>query len=504
VTAAAPRRKYARALDEKAARKAREDLLTFTQYTFDGEYIVNWHHRLICRALEAFVRGEEDRLIISCPPRHGKSELCSRRLPAWILGRDPDARIIACSYGQDLATDMSRDAKRVVRSEAYQQVFPETQLPERHVVSDDRHAYKNTADLWEIVNYRGRYLARGVGGGITGKGGDFLLVDDPIKDDEEARSPTVRDRTWRWFNKVFKTRGSKDARILIIQTRWHEDDLVGRLERQMREVDEADDWTILNLPALYRDDVDHLHPEDPREPDEALWPYFKTTSDWKAIEETDPEGFAALGQGMPAPPGGAILQTRWTQQRYTELSTTRGRWIWSLDPKGGSTDEGSSEAVLQLWFQPESSSGQAYLVDQIKGIWTQSETEDAMLDAWKGVHGPLWQKAGAKLIEKTGDGPALARRLRDDVPGLELVDPGQASKEQRVRDVMTYWSSGNVYIPEPESNDWTTGFINQITKFPSAARDDQVDAMTQALAELFGVYDDEDNDSPLDRWDELL
>ena len=500
-TPATAKRKYARALDEKARRQARRSLLAFTRYTFDGDYVVNWHHRLICRLLDEFVRGERKRLIINCPPRHGKSELCSRRLPAYILGRHPDARIIACSYGQDLATDMSRDAKRIIQSQAYSRVFPETTLPERHVVADDRHAYKNTADLWEIVDQRGRYLARGVGGGITGKGGDFLLVDDPIKDDEEARSPTVRDRTWRWFNKVFKTRGSKNARILIIQTRWHEDDLVGRLNEQMRQVEEADDWTIVNLPALYRSEVDDLHEEDPRQEGEALWPYFQTADEWRVIEKTDPEGFSALGQGQPAPPGGAIVQTTWTKHRYRELPDHRGEWVWSLDPKGGSTDPNSSEACLQLWLRPDNTPGRAYLVDQITGIWNQPQTEQQLRDAWNGVHGPLWTRASTKLVEDKGGGPALVARLGDDIPGLQTWSPGQKSKQQRVRDVLTYWSSGNIWVPDPESCDWVTDFLSQLTTFPSAARDDMVDAMSQAVAYLFGVYDDGADDNP---WDDLL
>lgn len=495
-------REYARALDEKARRQARESLLDFTRYTFSGDYRVNWHHRLLCRTLDRFVRGEIDRLIVNCPPRHGKSELCSRRLPAYILGRNPDARIIACSYGQDLATDMSRDAKRIIQSDAYQRVFPDTELPSRHVVADDRHAYKNTADLWEIVGHAGRYLARGVGGGITGKGGDFLLVDDPFKDDEEARSPTVRDTVWRWFNKVLKTRASRDARMLIIQTRWHEDDLVGRLKRQMREVDEADDWTIVNFPALYRGGVDDLHPDDPRDEGDALWPWFRDRNDWLAKEKTDPEGFAALGQGMPSPPGGSIIRRDWTDQRFDELPVGRGHWIWALDPKGGSKNEGSSEAALQLWLRPTKHPGRAYLVDQRTGIWSQAETEQRLRDAWKGAFGPLWQKASDKYFEDTGDGPALAERLRDDIPGIQLWSPGTRSKEQRVRDVMTYWSAGNVWLPSAEAREWVPTFVQQLTSFPSAARDDQVDAMTIALANLFDVYgDDEPDRNP---WEGLL
>lgn len=237
-------------LERELVERARDSLLAFTLYTFDGDYEVNWHHRVLAQKLDAFVRGDITRLIITMPPRHGKSELASRRLPAYILGRDPNARIIACSYGLDLALDMSRDAKRVVTSPAYQRVFPDTRLPSAHVVTDSREPYKNTADQWQIVGHRGQYLARGVGGGITGKGGDFLIVDDPIKDDEEAQSETYREKVWRWYTKVFKTRAAKNARILVIMTRWHEDDLVGRLLERARQSSRADQWEVVKFEAL--------------------------------------------------------------------------------------------------------------------------------------------------------------------------------------------------------------------------------------------------------------
>src|SRR5690554_976797 len=410
------------------------------------------------------------------PPRHGKSELASRRFPAWVLGRNPDTKIIACSYALDLALDMSRDAKRIVMDDAYQEIFPETQLSASNVVTDARQAYKNTADQWQIVGHKGQYLARGVGGGITGKGGDFLIVDDPIKDDKQAQSETERENIWRWYTKVLKTRRSKGAGIMIIMTRWHMDDLVGRLVEQAAKDPNADQWEVLTLPAISEEGAGH--PEDPREPGEALWPEFKDEREWLQDKAEDEAGFAALGQQRPAPEGGTIIKTPWMETRWSALPAEKGRWIWSCDPKAGSKDPKSSRVVIQLWYSPRSRPGEVYLVDQVKGVWDQPET---LAEFRRLAKAPLWRNATAKLVENKADGKAIIATLRSQIPGLIPVEP-QGDKVVRCRAVADFWRAGNVWIPEDAH--WLSDFIAELTQCPAAAHDDQVDAMALALSHL--------------------
>lgn len=461
-------------LEEEARDAARESLLAFTLFTFDGEYLSNWHHRLLCEKLEAFERGEIKRLIVCMPPRHGKSELASRRFPAWAMGRDPDKKIIACSYGLDLALDMSRDAKRIVTSDAFRAIFPDTE-----VAAGAQTSYKNTADQWQIVGHKGQYLARGVGGGITGKGGDFLIVDDPIKDDRQAQSATERENIWRWYTKVLKTRRSKGAGILVIMTRWHMDDLVGRLvERAERDAD-ADQWEVLKLPGIAEEG--DAAPGDPRGPGEALWPEFKDEAEWAKDKAEDEAGYASLGQQRPAPEGGAIIKTTWTESRFKSIPAGPGTWIWSCDPKAGSKDPKSSRVVIQLWFQPKLKPGQVFLVDQVKGLWDQPET---IAEFRRLSRLPLWKRATAKLVENKADGKGIVATLKSEIPGLLLVEP-QGDKVVRCKAVSPFWAAGNVWLPDDSISNWVGEFVQELVSFPAAAHDDQVDAMALALSHLF-------------------
>jgi predicted phage terminase large subunit-like protein len=467
-----------------AIERARSSLLAFTLYTFGSDYRVNWHHRVLCDKLDAFERGDIKRLIISMPPRHGKSELASRRLPAYILGRNPDARIIACSYGADLAKDMSRDAKRIVMGDRYSEVFPDTNLPDGNVVTDARHAYKNTADQWQIVNHRGQYLCRGVGGGITGKGGDYLIVDDPIKDDLQAQSEREREKIWDWYTKVFKTRASKDAGILVIMTRWHEGDLVGRLKEQSRQSDLADQWHEVRFPALYEGDDAASEYDVRNKVDEALWPSFRDATTLQSQREEDPDGFAALYQQRPAPPGGRILKTDWLDHRYKELPDARGQFWWACDPKGGSKDPKSSECVIQLWWRSHANPRTLYLVDQRKGIWNQPET----LQMWRELNDlPQWRDASARLVENKGDGPSIKATLQGEIGGIRMVSPkdiggsGASDKELRLRVVSSFWGAGNIVLPHRSIASWIGDFVHQHKTFPASTRDDMVDTSTMAI-----------------------
>lgn len=162
---------------ERRVRQARTNLLDFTRFTMP-EYRVNWHHRLICQKLDEFIEGKNKRLIIACPPRHGKSELVSRRFPAYILGRNPDAKIIACSYGSDLASLLNRDVQRIISSPEYAELFPDTKLNDANVRSTAQENYLRNSDIFEVVNHKGVYRSAGVGGAITGMGGDYLIVDE--------------------------------------------------------------------------------------------------------------------------------------------------------------------------------------------------------------------------------------------------------------------------------------------------------------------------------------
>jgi hypothetical protein len=187
------------------------------------------------------------------PPRHGKSEQGSRRLPAYIFGRKPHAAVIATSYSADLAKLMNRDVQRIIDTPIYGRIFPQTQLCNRKrtdATLSKNQTWIRNSDLFEIVGHRGYYRCAGVGGGITGMGCDFGLIDDPIKNAEEAASEVYREKVWEWYVSTFRTRLSKHGQQLLIMTRWHEDDLAGRLLQLAKSNANADQWRVVSFPAI--------------------------------------------------------------------------------------------------------------------------------------------------------------------------------------------------------------------------------------------------------------
>lgn len=293
---------------------ARNDLLKFTQYT-KPDYETNWHHAAICKVLNDVVRGllpsthpdylldAPKRVILCAPPQTGKSELVSRRLPAYGFGRIPDLTIIGTSYGADLASMMNRDIQRVITSDEYRRIFPNTRLNEVNIRSTSQGQYLRNSDIFEIVNHAGRYRSAGVGGGITGMGMRLGIIDDPIKDQAEAQSETIRNNVWEWYTTTFYTRLGKNGAIVIMHTRWHEDDLVGRLLELQKADPNADQWLVLSFPAIL-DDENARTSTDHRSMGDALWPNKFSLDALAKIKANDPDGFEALQQQRPTKPGG--------------------------------------------------------------------------------------------------------------------------------------------------------------------------------------------------------
>lgn len=269
----------------KFVKRARNDFYAFARYLSPSTYQFNWHHHLLHGQLDRFAKKEIKRLIVTMPPGHGKSEAVSRNLPAYLFGQDPNNRLICCSYNTELARDMNRDVQQILESDAYQRVFGQ------RIGGEGRQ----TADKFDIVGGRGFYRGAGVGGGITGRRFDYGIIDDPIKDREMANSPVYREKVWRWYTSTFYTRQAKDAAILITTTRWHPDDLVGRLLAH-----EPERWEFFCLPAIATGEG---HPQDERQIGEALWPWLRSEEDWSEMERLEPHDFASLGQQNPIAEG---------------------------------------------------------------------------------------------------------------------------------------------------------------------------------------------------------
>jgi hypothetical protein len=223
---------------------ARLTLLDFTTFT-KPDYLTNWHHKVVAGALDKVLAGECRRLLITMPPQNGKTELVSRRFPAYALGRKPNLRIIACSYSDSLAQDISRDVQKVMSTPEYAELFPKVRLAEA------RDAEKRTQGQFDVVGGTGYYIAAGIMGSMTGKTSDIGIVDDPFKNRAEADSETFRDRVYEQYKSAFATRQfGNEGSIIICLTRWHSDDLAGRLLALATSNSDAEQWEVLNFPAV--------------------------------------------------------------------------------------------------------------------------------------------------------------------------------------------------------------------------------------------------------------
>ncbi|MEP3891358.1 MAG: terminase family protein [Hellea sp.] len=271
--------------------EARADLLAFTQYTF-SQYEAAPHHRRIARTLEAVDRGEIDRLMVTMPPRHGKSEEVTIRFPAWALGRNPKRHIITACYNAELASGFGRSVRNILATPAYDKIF-QTQL------ARDSKA----ANRWNTTD-GGAYIAAGVGTAITGRGADIFIIDDPLKDRAEAESELRRQAVWDWYTSTAYTRLMPGGAVIIVQTRWHEDDLAGRLLAHQEKG--GDQWHRLDLPAIDASG-------------QALWPEKYPLSALRRIQAAiGPRDWSALYQQAPSPEDGDFFRREWFDM-FSEL-----------------------------------------------------------------------------------------------------------------------------------------------------------------------------------------
>jgi predicted phage terminase large subunit-like protein len=462
---------------EDAQARARRGLLSFTTYT-KPDFEVTWHNRIMCRELNQFIDGDVENVLILCPPRVGKSEIVSRRMPSYLLGRDPDSQVISASYGFSLAKRMNRDVQRIVTSPEYRELFPNTRLSEKNIRTMANGTWLRNSEIFEVVGHKGYYLCAGVGGSLTGSGGDVALVDDPFKDWKDAFSEVKREGIWEWFTAVLQTRLSKRGRTCITHTRWHEDDLAGRLLQWIKNDPEmAKRWRVVLLRAVKEGTPDE-HPDDPREPGEALWPERFPLDRLERTKRLNPMVWVALYQQRPAPPEGNIVKTKWWQfYRVRPEMEWFDEILISVDlpfkkRKTKKKSQMSDFAVFQLWGKKGS---HFYLLDQVRDRMGYTQQEDEFIALC--VRYPL---AIAKLIEAAANGEALMDRLEGKIAGLIPITP-RGEKAVRAQACAPLVRAGNVFLPHESIAPWIGEYLMEWAVFPAGKNDDQIDATSQAL-----------------------
>ncbi len=439
---------------------AKRRYLPFVQ-RFNPEYLAGWVHIDICQRLEKFVQDVADkkspRLMIFMPPRHGKSQLTSKTLAAWVLGHYPTWEFIQCSYSGSLANKFSRNVRGILRDPLYEGIF-------------NTRLNKDTQgqEMWETTE-GGGLLAAGVGGPITGNGAHILCIDDPVKNREEAESATQREGTWDWYTSTAYTRLAPGGGILVIQTRWHDDDLSGRLLKKQKD-GEGDTWDVVEYPAVaerderFRKKGEALHPE--RYDEKALARIRKVSErDWWALYQQKPiadEGayftrdmFDFYLEDDRPPDDEMVFYDAWDLAVATKEHND-----FSVGIKAGfDRDE-------HLWF-----------TDLLRLNVDTMELVEHIID--------LHQKRKSQItgIERgqidQAIGPFLDKRIRERKAwGLfvEPLKPGKRDKVLRARPIQGMARQGYVHLPHPSWCPWVNDFVNELLRFPAGAFDDQVDA----------------------------
>lgn len=410
----------------------------------------DWHVYLANILVQAVLEGNQ-RLIITAPPRHGKSELTSRWLSTWFLDTFPEKRVILASYAASLSEKWSMQVRDTFDGS------------NRHV--NTRLNPKKTSVKEWYTEQGGGMKAVGTEGSIVGFGGDLVLIDDPHKDWAEVQKSGQRQKKIDWFNGTLYHRLEPNATIILIQTRWNEGDLAGYLLNEHN-----DDWTEIRMPALAEEN-DVLG----RKKGEALCPERYDVERLKKIRvAVGPQVFAGLFQQRPAPAEGNIVKRDWIQYYGGPTgiqAPTDGRQIQSWDTNFGEETNNGSFVVGQVWSDKTG----MFLLDQVRGRWGYV----AIKKEFKKL-ADKWPNARAKYVEKKAAGAPLINDMKGKVKGIIPVNP-RGSKEARLQAVAPYFESGDVWFPHPADCPWVRELVEELVSFPNADNDDQVDALTQAL-----------------------
>lgn len=434
---------------------ARKSYSDYCIYVHRGNWILGKHLEVICKAVEdiIFRRIPQNILLISCPPQHGKSQCVSETLGSYYLGKFPWKRVIEVSYGDDLATRFGRrNREKIV--EFGKQLF-------------NIELSKSSDVNFEIAGHKGSMISKGIMAGLSGNPGDLIVIDDPVKNRLESESETYRNRIWEEFLNSIYTRLSAQGVIVLIMTRWHEDDLCGRILANM-----PDKCKVINIP-LEAEPGDELG----RKPGDALFPEIGKDNDWlrefKKVY-TSQEGarsWNALMQGRPTALEGNMLKRAWWKF-YDVVPNKFDEIIQSWDCTFKDTDM-SDYVVGQVWGRI---GADKYLIDQVRGRMDFTETVKAIR-----AMSAKYPEARLKLIEDKANGSAVISVLRHDLGGIIGINP-EGSKQARVSAVSYDIEAGNVYLPKFAA--FLPQFLEECSSFPNGTNDDQVDAMSQGLYRL--------------------
>jgi len=486
-------------LEEIRQARAYADFSYFMDFDSQYQDKPGRHLDVLDKALQDVSEGRIKRLIVAMPPRHGKSERVSKKFPAWHVGRNPGDEIILASYSIDLSRGFSRIARDTLMS--HYSVFGVRVDPQNQ-----------SAESWGIEGYRGGVTAAGVGGPITGRGAKIAIVDDPVKNSEEANSEVMRDKIWEWYQSTLYTRLTPDGRIIIVMTRWHEDDLVGRLlKKEREEIEEGthtgDRWTVINFPAI-AEEGDYLG----RQPGEPLWPEFGFDLQRLSQIRQDVGSyvFNALYQQRPSAAEGTIFkreyfryfseQTIGNQQYFVLRGDVERRyrkeslWCFQTVDTANSTKTINDYFVVSTWYvTPEHD----LLLYDVYRTHIEGPDQKPLMREMRGRYRPRFQ-----AVENKTFGTNLIQEMRREGMTVRAVNV-DTDKVTRSLVIAARYEVGMVY--HREGAPWLTDYEDELLSFPRGKNDDQVDTASMAgeiIHALPPVEREDKHRTPAHRFDE--
>lgn len=453
-----------RIVDELAERRknkaAYDDLIDFAKAMMP-EFLVGKHHRILADELMAIEAGDRDRICVNIPPRHGKSQLVSIFYPAWFLGRNPGKKVMMVSHTTDLAVDFGRKVRNLISLDAYKAIFPTVSL-----ASDSK-----SAGRWN-TSVGGEYYACGVGSALAGRGADLLLIDDPHSEQDVINGNfAIFEKAYEWYTFGARTRLMPGGRVAIIQTRWHMDDLTGRVVRDMTQNDRADQFEVIEFPAILEVE------REGQVVDKPLWPEFFDLEALLRTKASMPNfQWNAQYQQQPTAEEAAIVKREWWQIWGNERPPACEYLIMTLDSAAEKHNRADFTALATwgVFFNEETDAYNIILLNSIKRRLEFPELKELALEEYT-----QWEP-DAFIVEKKSSGVALYQEMRRMGLPISEYTPhrGSGDKIARLNSVADIISSGIVWVP---TSRWAEELVDEVAGFPFMANDDLVDVTIMAL-----------------------
>jgi predicted phage terminase large subunit-like protein len=448
--------------NRRVNKQAYNDLIEFCK-RMQSDYIVGKHHRILANMLMGIERGEKDRICVNIPPRHGKSQLVSIFFPAWFLGRNPNKKVMMVSHTTDLAVDFGRKVRNLISTEEYRSIFPTVSLAQD----------SKSAGRWN-TNVGGEYYACGIGSALAGRGADLLLIDDPHSEQDVINGNfEVFAKAYEWFTFGARTRLMPGGSVAIIQTRWHMDDLTGRVVRDMVNNKLSDQYEVVEFPAI----LDIKGKKTGKITSKPLWPEFFDLDALLRTKASMPTfQWNAQYQQQPTAEEAAIVKREWWQEWTGDNPPSCEYIIMSLDAAAEKHNRADYTALTTwgVFLNEEENNYHIILLNSIKKRVEFPELKELAMEEYRD-----WEP-DSFIVEKKSSGSALYQEMRRTGLPVQEYTPhrGSGDKMARLNSVADIIASGMVWIPQTR---WAEEVVEEIAGFPFMSNDDLVDSTVMAL-----------------------